>query len=68
MLPVIHELLHEIGGATHFSSIDLQQGYFQIWINPEDGSKTAFSTPFGHFQWNVMAFGLCNTPVCFNSC
>jgi hypothetical protein len=64
-LPVIHELLNEIGGATHFRTIDLQQGHHQIRINPEDRAKTAFSTPFGHFQWNSLAFGLCNAPAVF---
>jgi hypothetical protein len=62
---MIHELRKEIGGATHFSTIDLHQGYHQIRMNPEDRAKTAFSTPFGHLQWNVFAFGLCNALAVF---
>ena len=64
-LPVVQELLNELSGATHFSCLDLQQGYNQIRIAPGDRHKTAFSTPFGHFEWNVLAFGLCNAPAVF---
>jgi hypothetical protein len=62
---VVYELLNELGGATHFSIVDLQQGYNQIRVKPEDRHKTAFSTPFGHYEWNVLAFGLCNAPAVF---
>ncbi len=64
-LPVVQELLNELSGATHFSCLDLQQGYNQIRIASGDRHKTAFSTPFGHFEWNVLAFGLCNAPAVF---
>jgi hypothetical protein len=29
--------------------------------------KTAFSTPDGHFEWVVLAQGLCNSPATFNA-
>ena len=29
-------------------------------MDPKDRDKTAFSTHFGLFKWNVMPFGLCN--------
>ena len=64
-LPRIDELLDALQGAKFFTSLDLQSGYHQILISPEDAPKTAFTTPFGHYQWKVMSFGLCNAPAIF---
>ena len=33
-------------------------GYHQVEVHPDDCKKTAFSTPFGLFQYNVLPFGL----------
>ena len=34
-------------------------------VDPKDREKTAFCTPEGLFEFNVMPFGLCNTPATF---
>ena len=51
--------------AKVFSSVDLTSGYWQIPIRVEDQHKTAFQSRYGHYEWKVMPFGLCNALATF---
>ncbi|CAI7818843.1 unnamed protein product [Closterium sp. NIES-53] len=64
-LPRIEDLFDKLQGAQWFSALDLAQGYHQLRITEEDVPKTTFRSPFGHFQWRVLSFGLTNAPTSF---
>ncbi len=64
-LPNIQDLIDMLQGKGYFSSIDLVNGYRQILLSDADIPKTAFSTPWGHYEALVLWEGLCNAPAIF---
>ena len=57
-------LLENARGATVFSKFDLRSAYNMIPIVPEDRWKTAFVTPWGLYEFNVLHYGFANAPAC----
>ena len=64
-LPLIPELLDWLRVARVFSKVDLRGAYNLVCIKSGDEWKTTFRTRYGHFEYNVMTFGLTNTPTVF---
>ena len=64
-MPRVEEVLESVGSATIFSTLDLCEGYWQVPMEEKSREKTAFTTPFGLFEFNVMPFGLHNAPATF---
>jgi len=66
-LPRIDDMLDALAGAKYFTAIDLRQAYHQIKLQESDKPKTAFRTPFGHYQWITLSMGLTNAPAVFQA-
>ncbi|KAL6416664.1 hypothetical protein ACFW04_013260 [Cataglyphis niger] len=49
-LPNITDILAQLGNAKYFTTLDLASGYHQIPMTEKDKNKTAFSTPYGHYE------------------
>ena len=64
-LPLQEELFDQTQGARWFSKIDLMNGFYQIRVAEGDTEKTAFRTPFGHYEFRVLPMGLTNAPATF---
>lgn len=66
-LPSIQYVLELLGGSKYFTTLDLDSGFHQIRLAPEDRWKTAFRSVFGLFEYRVMPFGLKGAPATFQA-
>ena len=46
-LPVMEDLIGQLDGATYYTSVDLEVGFWQIPVAESDRPKTAFVTSDG---------------------
>jgi len=64
-LPLIEDILYQVSQSKWFSTLDLRSGYHQVPLDKDSKEKSAFSTHLGHYEYNVMPFGLSNAPRTF---
>ena len=65
-LPRICETLESLAGAAHYSTFDMNSGFWQVPMSPESKQYTAFTLgSMGLYECESMPFGLCNAPPTF---
>ena len=64
-IPRVDDLIDQVSRAPYITTLDLTKGYWQVPVAVEDREKTAFTTPFGLFQFTRMPFGLKGAPATF---
>lgn len=57
-LPNITDILDSLSGSMYFTHLDLNQGYYQVSLNPKSRKYTAFSTSSGQYQLKRLPMGL----------
>ena len=64
-MPRVDDIIDSLGGARYLTTLDLAHGYWQVPVEVDSRSRTAFATPYGLFQFRVMPFGLHGAPAIF---
>lgn len=64
-LPHQADALAALGGNAFFSTMDLTSGYYNVEVHEDDRKFTAFTSPFGLYEYNRLPQGLCNSPATF---
>ena len=64
-LPIIDDILPELGKAQVFSKADLKDGFLQIELDDESSRLTTFQTPWRRHRWLRMPYGISPAPEYF---
>ena len=57
-IPSTEEIFDTLEGSAYFNSIDMSAGFYQVPKEDSSQDYTAFSTPFGSFEWLRLPMGL----------
>ena len=65
-VPLIQDVLEEIGQHDIFMSLDLNQAYYNLELDEDSRQYASFCTPFGQYEYCVLGFGLSVSPALFS--
>ena len=64
-LPAVEQILAQLSGATVFTKLDANSGFWQMPLSPASAPLTTFITPFGRFCFHRLPFGITSAPEYF---
>jgi len=64
-LPKIDQVMDKLGGSKVFTCLDLRSGYNHITMSKNAREASAFVCEKGHFEFNVLPFGIHAAPPYF---
>ena len=68
ILPSVEQTLAQLGGASVFSKLDANSGFWQIELTKKSALLTTFITPYGRYCLNRLPFGITSAPEHFKRC
>ena len=64
-MPKVEDIFSQLNGAKYFSTLDLRAGYHHIILTADSIPNTAFTSPFGKYEYVKVPFGLAQAPAYF---
>ena len=64
-MPKVEDIFSQLNSAKYFSTLDLRAGYHHIGLTTDSIPKTAFTSPFGKYEYVKVPFGLAQAPAYF---
>ena len=64
-LPIIEDKILDEGQNVLWSIFDLEDGFHQMPLEETSKHLTAFMTPWGFFEWEVLSMGLKTAPTAY---
>ena len=64
-MPKVEDIFSQLNGAKYFSTLDLRAGYHHIGLTADSILKTAFTSPFGKYEYVKVPFRLAQAPAYF---
>ena len=64
-MPKVEDIFSQLNSVRYFSTLDLRAGYHHIGLTTDSIPKTAFTSPFGKYEYVKVPFKLAQVPAYF---